>query len=423
MIVTTGSIDYSKAIVDQYNADNFNNFVEAGHDKNALNKVSNQYGTQYEEDISANSLNDVWLTPVAGAKTGDWRGYKAKAISLADLKQLVYEGVQKFLFDDQENNWFHALSISGLTNDKLASDHHQALGVAVGQDGWIHFNFGTTTTLGKEATKLTANQGSTNPYQDQLNKVNQAVTAAQTAVNNAQKTVEQTQAALTSAQTQVASTTKAVKDAQAKVDSFKGSQDQKTQALKDAQAKLQTAQAALKKAQVAAKAPVEANEKAQAALKQAQADLTVAQAKLTSLKQHVSDLVNAPANLQVAQAELAKAQAAYQADLAALPALQKAADEATANLAKAKAVYEVALAAYQQAQAKASAATKASASVKAAAEVASAKVKAGMNATASQAQATTLPQTGNAATDSMTVLGLALAGMLFGGIGLKKQRN
>ena len=57
------------------------------------------------------------------------------------------------------------------------------------------------------------------------------------------------------------------------------------------------------------------------------------------------------------------------------------------------------------------------------AEVASAKVKAGMNATASQAQATTLPQTGNAATDSMTVLGLALAGMLFGGIGLKKQRN
>ena len=106
-----------------------------------------------------------------------------------------------------------------------------------------------------------------------------------------------------------------------------------------------------------------------------------------------------------------------------MPALQKAADEATANLAKAKAVYEVALAAYQQAQAKASAATKASASVKAAAEVASAKVKAGMNATASQAQATTLPQTGNAATDSMTVLGLALAGMLFGGIGLKKQRN
>ncbi|QLL69122.1 LPXTG cell wall anchor domain-containing protein [Lactobacillus sp. 3B(2020)] len=40
-----------------------------------------------------------------------------------------------------------------------------------------------------------------------------------------------------------------------------------------------------------------------------------------------------------------------------------------------------------------------------------------------QAQATALPQTGSAATNSMTVLGLALAGMLFGGVGLKKQRN
>ena len=183
VIVTTNSVAYAHEITQMYTQDNFNNFaVLKDHDYVALKTISDKYGTQYEEDLSANTIpntNAIWVNPKAYAKQNDWKT-ETTSLNLDQLKQLIYDGLKGFLFKDSAMNWNHAKSISGLTNTQTA-DRHQAFGLDMGQDGWVHFNFGTTTTLGKHS-KIADNATPTNPA---ATKAKHNLDVANTNVQNA----------------------------------------------------------------------------------------------------------------------------------------------------------------------------------------------------------------------------------------------
>ena len=105
-----------------------------------------------------------WVNPTAHAETNGWQTVKT-SLTLDQLKELIYDGLKGFLFEDAKMHWSHAKSISGLINAGLPQDHQQALGVDMGQDGWLHFDFGTTTTNGAHS-KIADNATPTNPAAD-----------------------------------------------------------------------------------------------------------------------------------------------------------------------------------------------------------------------------------------------------------------
>lgn len=169
VIVTTSSVAYAHEITQGYTTDNFNNFaVPTAHDYKVLKAVADRYGTQYEEDLSAETIpgtDKVWVNPTAHAETNGWQTVKT-SLTLDQLKELIYDGLKGFLFEDAKMHWSHAKSISGLINAGLPQDHQQALGVDMGQDGWLHFDFGTTTTNGAHS-KIADNATPANPAADQ----------------------------------------------------------------------------------------------------------------------------------------------------------------------------------------------------------------------------------------------------------------
>ena len=425
VIVTTNSVAYAHEITQMYTQDNFNNFaVLKDHDYVALKTISDKYGTQYEEDLSANTIpntNAIWVNPKAYAKQNDWKT-ETTSLNLDQLKQLIYDGLKGFLFKDSAMNWNHAKSISGLTNTQTA-DRHQAFGLDMGQDGWVHFNFGTTTTLGKHS-KIADNATPTNPAatkaKHNLDVANTNVQNATDKANDASTKVTTAQKNVTDAENQVKTTKEAVTNAEKQVKQFQGTQTEKETALQKAKDELTTAESDLNKAKAAAADPQAKYEAAQANLTKAQADLKMALEKLALLKQQLSDLENAPANLAKAQNDLVVAEEALQKAQVDLPALQKAATEAQDNLAKAEAAYKAAFDALQAAQAKDAAAKAALAKQKAqAAALKQVEAQASLNKMAAKNVATTstqkaLPQTGNGDSQLglLGALSLGMVGML-----------
>lgn len=430
VIVTTSSVAYAHEITQGYTTDNFNNFaVPTAHDYKVLKAVADRYGTQYEEDLSAETIpgtDKVWVNPTAHAETNGWQTVKT-SLTLDQLKELIYDGLKGFLFEDAKMHWLHAKSISGLINAGLPQDHQQALGVDMGQDGWLHFDFGMTTTNGAHS-KIADNATPANPAADQakhnLDVANTNVQNATDKANDASIKVATAQKNVTDAENQVKTTKEAVTNAENQVKQFQGTQTEKEAALTKAKQDLATAESDLNKAKAAATDPQAKYEAAQANLTKAQADLQAALEKLALLKQQLSDLENAPVNLAKAQAELTAAKAAWSAAQAALPELQAQADAAQAALAKAEALYKAAVEVLQAAQAKAAAA-KAALAAKAAQVAALKWVEAQAAAMKHQAHQAALPQTGEAtpAVGWMSALGLAMVSMLTGTSLLKKRHN
>ena len=144
VVVSPASVAYAQAVANRYNQDHFNNYKEPGHDSQALYAVGDQFKTYWEEDESVNIVwNDLARLGVAGWQT------KQTTTTLDEVKENIYEGIVGMLFNDASSNWGHAASLTGLINAKLfTGDHTEALWVSVGQDGWLHFNLGTTSQFG-----------------------------------------------------------------------------------------------------------------------------------------------------------------------------------------------------------------------------------------------------------------------------------
>lgn len=234
VVVSPASVAYAQAVANRYNQDHFNNYKEPGHDSQALYAVGDQFKTYWEEDESVNIVwNDLARLGVAGWQT------KQTTTTLDEVKENIYEGIVGMLFNDASSNWGHAASLTGLINAKLfTGDHTQALGVSVGQDGWLHFNLGTTSQFG------VANTLGKNVYRPvSLTTVGHATAAQQQALATATRQLQTAQATLAAAQARV----QAARQHLAQIPTMASAQA----AVQTAQTQLATAQARYQRAQTA----------------------------------------------------------------------------------------------------------------------------------------------------------------------------
>lgn len=139
--VVKGAVSFAKAVADNYSSDDWNIYIYKDHDDSAINQaaltngLATYDGSNAYEDASAGYL----ISNVDGQRLTNY-------FTLNDYKRAIYNTLTAMLFDDADENWFHAMSITNL-NDYAGTDNYgsekatQYFAVSVDDLGQIHFEF------------------------------------------------------------------------------------------------------------------------------------------------------------------------------------------------------------------------------------------------------------------------------------------
>ncbi|WP_281165142.1 SEC10/PgrA surface exclusion domain-containing protein [Liquorilactobacillus sicerae] len=139
--VVKGAVSFAKAVADNYTSDNWNIYTYKDHDDSAINQaalangLATYDGSNVYEDASAGYL----INNVTGQKL-------TNSFTLNDYKKAIYNTLIAMLFDDANENWLHAMSITNL-NDYAGTDNYgteksaQYFAVSVDDLGQLHFEF------------------------------------------------------------------------------------------------------------------------------------------------------------------------------------------------------------------------------------------------------------------------------------------
>ncbi|HFI0215764.1 TPA: SEC10/PgrA surface exclusion domain-containing protein [Streptococcus suis] len=307
VVVTDQALEFADMVTDGYVTDNWSrsDVLTTGHDAKAINKAANQFGL-----VTTNSVEEA--DGLQYYENMHNYAYEQKTITLTEAKRKVYESIVEFMFNNYE--WLHAQNIAGLEATGV-----NYLGVDVStRTGVTGVHFLTvdpsklpTRHFGTELVNPNTAQAILSRFEQAENMLSQATTTnnqAQEAKTKALKEQAESQAQVVTAQ---ASLTKAqavpmlTPQAQANVLTAQEAVKKAEAEHKEAQANLANLQADVKVKQAnLAKAKQTLTQK-QATLDKAKEQLSIEQEKLARLQ---SDLETAHTNVAVAQTQLSTAQ-------------------------------------------------------------------------------------------------------------------
>ena len=136
--VTPDSIQFTQAVVDRYNQDNWQTFYSQksnklglGHDIEGLSDLWNQTPSVFEDYDSKDE-------ELANGEEY-FNEFSDNEMTMADLKTVIYRVLVDFLFNDTKNNFGHLETLLGLNKSKDYSTHYMAVGID--NNLAIHFEF------------------------------------------------------------------------------------------------------------------------------------------------------------------------------------------------------------------------------------------------------------------------------------------
>ena len=136
--VTPDSIQFTQAVVDRYNQDNWQTFYSQksnklglGHDIEGLSDLWNQTPSVFEDYDSKDE-------ELANGEEY-FNEFSDNEMTMADLKAVIYRVLVDFLFNDTKNNFGHLETLLGLNKSKGYSTHYMAVGID--NNLAIHFEF------------------------------------------------------------------------------------------------------------------------------------------------------------------------------------------------------------------------------------------------------------------------------------------
>ncbi|HFI0088848.1 TPA: SEC10/PgrA surface exclusion domain-containing protein [Streptococcus suis] len=307
VVVTDQALEFADMVTDGYVTDNWSrsDVLTTGHDAKAINKAANQFGL-----ATTNSVEEA--DGLQYYENMHNYAYEQKTITLTEAKRKVYESIVEFMFNNYE--WLHAQNIAGLEAtgvNYLGVDVSTRTGVT-----GVHFltvdpSKLSTRHFGTELVNPNTAQAILSRFEQAENMLSQATTTnnqAQEAKTKALKEQAESQAQVVTAQ---ASLTKAqavpmlTPQAQANVLTAQEAVKKAEAEHKEAQANLANLQADVKVKQVNLAKAKQTLAQKQAVLDKAKEQLSIEQEKLARLQ---SDLETAHTNVAVAQTQLSTAQ-------------------------------------------------------------------------------------------------------------------
>ncbi|HEL1602765.1 TPA: SEC10/PgrA surface exclusion domain-containing protein [Streptococcus suis] len=288
VVVTDQALEFADMVTDGYVTDNWSrsDVLTTGHNAKAINKAANQFGL-----ATTNSVEEA--DGLQYYENMHNYAYEQKTITLTEAKRKVYESIVEFMFNNYE--WLHAQNIAGLEATGV-----NYLGVDV-----------STRHFGTELVNPNTAQAILSRFEQAENMLSQATTTnnqAQEAKTKALKEQAESQAQVVTAQ---ASLTKAqavpmlTPQAQANVLTAQEAVKKAEAEHKEAQANLANLQADVKVKQANLAKAKQTLAQKQAVLDKAKEQLSIEQEKLARLQ---SDLETAHTNVAVAQTQLSTAQ-------------------------------------------------------------------------------------------------------------------
>ncbi|HEM5927593.1 TPA: SEC10/PgrA surface exclusion domain-containing protein [Streptococcus suis] len=307
VVVTDQALEFADMVTDGYVTDNWSrsDVLTTGHNAKAINKAANQFGL-----ATTNSVEEA--DGLQYYENMHNYAYEQKTITLTEAKRKVYESIVEFMFNNYE--WLHAQNIAGLEAtgvNYLGVDVSTRTGVT-----GVHFltvdpSKLSTRHFGTELVNPNTAQAILSRFEQAENMLSQATTTnnqAQEAKTKALKEQAESQAQVVTAQ---ASLTKAqavpmlTPQAQANVLTAQEAVKKAEAEHKEAQANLANLQADVKVKQANLAKAKQTLAQKQAILDKAKEQLSIEQEKLARLQ---SDLETAHTNVAVAQTQFSTAQ-------------------------------------------------------------------------------------------------------------------
>ncbi|HFI0446081.1 TPA: SEC10/PgrA surface exclusion domain-containing protein [Streptococcus suis] len=307
VVVTDQALEFADMVTDGYVTDNWSrsDVLTTGHDAKAINKAANQFGL-----ATTNSVEEA--DGLQYYENMHNYAYEQKTITLTEAKRKVYESIVEFMFNNYE--WLHAQNIAGLEAtgvNYLGVDVSTRTGVT-----GVHFltvdpSKLSTRHFGTELVNPNTAQAILSRFEQAENMLSQATTTnnqAQEAKTKALKEQAESQAQVVTAQ---ASLTKAqavpmlTPQAQANVLTAQEAVKKAEAEHKESQATLANLQADVKVKQANLAKAKQTLAQKQAILDKAKEQLSIEQEKLARLQ---LDLETAHTNVAVAQTQLSTAQ-------------------------------------------------------------------------------------------------------------------
>ena len=377
VVVTDQALEFADMVTDGYVTDNWSrsDVLTTGHDAKAINKAANQFGLATTNSVEeANGLQYY--------ENMHNYAYEQKTITLTEAKRKVYESIVEFMFNNYE--WLHAQNIAGLEAtgvNYLGVDVSTRTGVT-----GVHFltvdpSKLSTSHFGTELVNPNTAQAILSRFEQAEHMLSQAITTnnrAQEAKTKAlkeqaesQTQVVTAQASLTKAQAVPMLTPQAqanVLTAQEAVKKAEAEHKEVQTTLANLQADVKVKQANLAKAKqtLAQKQAILDKAKEQLSIEQeklarlqldletvhtnvtvAQTQLSTAQSKLKEAQTYLIKLEEAPARLEVAKIRLLQASNSLKAKEAILTEALETLAELKQEEAKALNHYQTVLSAYQ----------------------------------------------------------------------------
>ncbi|HEM6244758.1 TPA: SEC10/PgrA surface exclusion domain-containing protein [Streptococcus suis] len=377
VVVTDQALEFADMVTDGYVTDNWSrsDVLTTGHDAKAINKAANQFGL-----ATTNSVEEA--DGLQYYENMHNYAYEQKTITLTEAKRKVYESIVEFMFNNYE--WLHAQNIAGLEAtgvNYLGVDVSTRTGVT-----GVHFltvdpsklstrHFGTELVNPNTAqailsrfeqaehmlsqattTNNRAQEAKTKALKEQAESQTQVVTAqasltkaqavpmltpqAQANVLTAQEAVKKAEAEHKEAQATLANLQADVKVKQANLAKAKQTLAQKQAILDKAKEQLSIEQEKLARLQLDLET-VHTN------VAVAQTQFSTAQSKLKEAQTYLIKLEEAPARLEVAKIRLLQATNSLKAKEAILTEALETLAELKQEEAKALNHYQTVLSAYQ----------------------------------------------------------------------------
>lgn len=341
-VVTADSLKFADKVTDGYVADNWSwdDVISKMHDERAINVAAREMGLENNADNTMNYYENAQINYGS-----------SQTISMAEAKEMVYDGLTSFLFNGDE--WLHAKSIAGVYSDTyienigggfteyLAADFsstsditmlHMLLIPEQSIEGDFDItaivNPNTSETIIETYNKVKLdfeNKSSVNTkYQDELVKTKTELATSQTKLAEADQkltTDKATPAKTPSAETKLQlamdaltkSTTENTKAQQA-VENLNSDVQVKTKAVNDAKAVLAQKQALLEQASkvldresLVLNNLTDAHSKAKQAVSAVEKELEASKTNLVNAKTYLNDLKDSSEKLEVARVALLEA--------------------------------------------------------------------------------------------------------------------
>ncbi|MBY4966113.1 SEC10/PgrA surface exclusion domain-containing protein [Streptococcus suis] len=377
VVVTDQALEFADMVTDGYVTDNWSrsDVLTTGHDAKAINKAANQFGL-----ATTNSVEEA--DGLQYYENMHNYAYEQKTITLTEAKRKVYESIVEFMFNNYE--WLHAQNIAGLEatgvnylgvdvstrtgvtgvhfltvdSSKLSTSHFGTELVNPNTAQAILSRFEQAEHMLSQATTTNnrAQEAKTKALKEQAESQTQVVTAqasltkaqavpmltpqAQANVLTAQEAVKKAEAEHKEAQATLANLQADVKVKQANLAKAKQTLAQKQAILDKAKEQLSIEQEKLARLQLDL-------ETAHTNVAVAQTQLSTAQSKLKEAQTYLIKLEEAPARLEVAKIRLLQASNSLKAKEAILTEALETLAELKQEEAKALNHYQTVLSAYQ----------------------------------------------------------------------------